>query len=210
MGIDLYYMAASPSCRSVLMLAKAVEVELNLITTNLMAKEHLSEEFLALNPQHTIPTIDDNGFVLCESRAILAYLAEKYGDSVLIPSTPEGRAIVNQRLYFDLGVLWPCFRDYYMAQLRYGKEPDEEQFKKVQEGIGWLDGFLEGKEWAAGDELTIADFALAATYSSFDAAGFDGSAYPNVINWFEKCKAELPGYEVNQEGLNEFKQLFGL
>jgi len=69
MVLDFYYVPGSAPCRSVLMTAKAVGVDLNLKLTNLMAGEHLTPEFIKMNPQHTIPTLNDDGFALWESRA---------------------------------------------------------------------------------------------------------------------------------------------
>lgn len=89
------------------MLAKALGVQLNLKALNLQAKEHLTPEFLKLNPQHTIPTLVDNNFAIWESRAILGYLVEKYAkNDSLYPKDPQKRAVVNQRLYFDMGTLY--------------------------------------------------------------------------------------------------------
>lgn len=55
-----------------------------------------------LNPAHTVPTLVDNGFVLWESGAIMAYLVEKYAkDDSLYPKDIEKRAIIDQLLHFS-------------------------------------------------------------------------------------------------------------
>lgn len=89
------------------MVAKVLGVDLNLKQLNVHAQENMAPEFLKINPQHSIPTLVDNGFALWESRAILGYLVDKYGkDDSLYPKDPQKRAVVNQRLYFDLGSLY--------------------------------------------------------------------------------------------------------
>ena len=52
MPIDFYYTAASAPCRSVMMTAKVVGVELNMKPLDLMAGEQMKPEFVAINPQH--------------------------------------------------------------------------------------------------------------------------------------------------------------
>lgn len=117
MPIDLYYMDASAPCRSVMMTAKVLGVELNLKFLNLMSGEHMKPEFLKINPQHNVPTIDDNGFYLNESRAICAYLVNQYGkDDKLYPKDPKVRAKVDQRLYFDMGVFYYRFGQVYYVR----------------------------------------------------------------------------------------------
>lgn len=66
---------------------------------------------MKINPQHTVPTLVDNGFVLTESRAIILYLAEKYapGNS-LYPTDVKQRALINQRLQFDVGTFYQRLR----------------------------------------------------------------------------------------------------
>lgn len=66
MPLDFYWMPASSPCRAALLTAKAVGLELNLKELNLMAGEQMKPEFVALNPQHCVPTIVDEDFVLWE------------------------------------------------------------------------------------------------------------------------------------------------
>ncbi|EDW42477.1 GM24014 [Drosophila sechellia] len=88
--MDFYYMPGGGGCRTVIMVAKALGLELNKKLLNTMEGEQLKPEFVKLNPQHTIPTLVDNGFSIWESRAIAVYLVEKYGkDEYLLPKDPR-------------------------------------------------------------------------------------------------------------------------
>lgn len=61
-----------------------------------------------MNPQHTVPTMDDNGFYIWDSHAISTYLIQKYGkDDSLYPKDLQKRAVIDQRLHFDSGTLFP-------------------------------------------------------------------------------------------------------
>ncbi|XP_055591429.1 glutathione S-transferase 1 isoform X2 [Uranotaenia lowii] len=207
--MDFYYLPGSAPCRAVQMTAAAVGVELNLKLTNLMAGEHMKPEFLKLNPQHCIPTLDDNGFSLWESRAICAYLAEKYGkDDSLYPKDPQKRAVVNQRLYFDQGTLYQRFADYFYPQV-FAKQPaNPELEKKIYEALEFLNTFLAGGKYVAGDHLTIADLSILATISTYDVAKVDLAKYSNVSSWYARLRKEAPGTAINEAGAAEFKKYF--
>lgn len=77
--------------------------------------ENKSKEYSKLNPLHQVPVlIDDDGFVLTESRAIAAYLVtsrDPTGKSTLYPADPMKRAIVDQRLYYDATVVFQSHVD---------------------------------------------------------------------------------------------------
>lgn len=211
MTIDFYYTPGSAPCRSVLLTAKALGVNLNLKELDLMKGEHLQADFVKINPQHNVPTLVDNGFALNESRAIISYLADKYGkDDSLYPKDPKKRALVNQRLYFDMGVLYQRFGDLYYPAIFGGAALDPEKKKKLDEAYGFLDKFLEGSTWVAGNNITIADMTVAATVSTAaDSVGYDISPYPHVVKWFAKAKTSLTGYdEANQKGVDAFKALY--
>ncbi|KRT81940.1 Glutathione S-transferase, partial [Oryctes borbonicus] len=115
--MDLYIASMSPPCNAVLLVAKALKLNLNVKEVNLTNGDNKTPEFLKMNPQHTVPTLDDSGFYLWESRAILTYLVNKYGsrDDPLYPKDPKPRALVEQRLYFDAINLYPAFAKCYVS-----------------------------------------------------------------------------------------------
>ena len=113
--MDLYYNSSSPPCRSVLMVAYILRVKLNLKPVDLMAREQYHPDFLKINPQHKVPTLDDEGFYVTESRAICAYLVDKFGQNdSLYPENEDERALVDSRLYFDASILMPNFTNLYV------------------------------------------------------------------------------------------------
>lgn len=205
--MDLYWLPGSAPCRSVLLTAKALDVEVNTKLVDLMKGEQMTPEFLKMNAQHTVPTLDDNGFYLHESRAILGYLVHQYGkDDSLYPKDPKKRAHVDQLLYFDMGTLYQRFGEYFYPVIFGNASFDPEKKTKMDEAVGFLNTFIGDSTYAAGDKLTIADLALVATISTFDVASYDFSPYPNVKRWFEKVKATAPGYEeANGKNVLAFK-----
>ncbi|MCL4149012.1 UNVERIFIED_CONTAM: hypothetical protein GTU68_010216 [Idotea baltica] len=84
-------------------------------------------------------------------------------------------------------------------------KPDPAKLETFHEALAWLNGFLEGHDFAVGSSITVADFVLIASVSSFMEAGIDFSKYPNVTAWAERCKSQIKGYESeNGEGAKEF------
>lgn len=130
---------------------------------------------------------------------------DKYGkDDSLYPKDPQKRAVVNQRLFFDIGTFYQNFSDYYypVMEAMMAKKTlvgDPKKYEKSQEAARLLDGFLANSKYAAGDEITIADFSLLPGVTIFDVSGFDYTPYPNILRWYELCKKTLPGVEYNEE-----------
>lgn len=214
MPIDLYYHPASPPCRAVQLTAQALGLPLNLRFVDLPAGAHLAADFVAINAQHTVPTLVDNGLVLTESRAICVYLVERYGkpDDALYPRDLQLRATINQRLYFDLGTLYASLHGFYYERLFCGaRTADAQRQLQVEAALDLLDRYLAGQTFAAGAHFTLADIALVATVSSYvhaDGLALDAQRHANVRRWFAKCKQVTPRYDVNVEGLREYKKLF--
>ncbi|XP_034937799.1 glutathione S-transferase 1-1-like [Chelonus insularis] len=209
MPIDLYHTPGSSPSRAVRLVAAALGVNLNLKLLNLAGGEHLKPEFIKINPQHCVPTLVDGDLTLWESRAISCYLANQYGkNDSLYPKDPKARALVDQRLYFDMGTVYQSFGDYYYPMLFAGAPHDPTKYEKIGNCLDLLNKFLEGQNYVAGNNMTIADLSLVTSVTNIQLIKFDISKYANVTKWLERIKSEAPKYEeINGEGLKAFQGL---
>lgn len=209
MGVDFYYAAPSAPCRAVLITAKAIGVPLNLKPISIPDGETRTPEFLKMNIRHTVPTANDDGFIVVESRATMTYLMNKYApDSELYPKDPQKRAKVDEMLFYDCSVLYDRFGQY-VYPVAFGQEAalSPEKKARFEEALQWLDHYIkENGGYVAGDKMTIADFTCAASVASFEAVEVvDLTKYENVSTWLAKCKTEIEGYEeTNGKGAAEF------
>lgn len=115
----LFGVDGSPPTRFCLLTTKAIDLDIDYRVVNMAGGEHRSEEFLQKNPLHTVPVLEDNGKYLTDSHAICTYLVQKYGSKKhqeeLYPSDLFQRSLVDQKLYFDAGVLFPKLRNIFVS-----------------------------------------------------------------------------------------------
>lgn len=202
--MDFYYCLMSAPCRGPMLTAKALGIDLNMKTVNIMGGDQMKPEFVAINPQHCVPTLVDGDLKLWESRAISAYLVNQYGkDDSLYPKDPKKRALVDKMLYFDIGTLYSRFGQWVYPVLFGGASPDPEKLEKLYEALGWLDSYLLDT-FIAGPKPTIADHALVASVSTFAAGGVDIARFPKISAWLSACKSSMAGYDENEKGAQQF------
>lgn len=115
----LYTTSLSPPGRAVQLTIKALGLDVEVREVNLIKGDHLTDEFLKMNPQHTIPTLVDGENVLWDSHAIIIYLVRKYGkeNDSLYPNDVYLQAKIMQHLHFDSGVLFARLRFLYVSVL---------------------------------------------------------------------------------------------
>ncbi|RWS22568.1 glutathione S-transferase 1: isoform D-like protein, partial [Leptotrombidium deliense] len=209
MGIELYSMVMSMPCRAVLMTAKLINVSLDIKPVDLSKQEQLTNEnLIKINPQKCIPTMNDNGFVLWESRAIMRYLIDKYAENnELYPRDVNKRAKIDQLLDFDLGTL-DKFQRLFLQPLLFGKPMNREYEANFRNSLKLLDIFVSNKKFVTSDTLTLADISIIASLSFAEACEFDFSGYVNVVKWMKRVKEGIACFdEINKTAMQNFTML---
>lgn len=157
-----------------------------------------------MNPQHTIPVLDDNGTIVTDSHAICAYLCEKYGtNDQLYPKDLAARALVDSRMHFDSGFLFGRIR-FLIEPILYLKNPHllQDRIEYLQMSWEIMEAFLKLRPFIAGDQLTIADLCCAASVTSItDIAPIDEKLYPKFVDWLKRIRQLSYFDEVNAEGV---------
>ena len=147
-------------------------------------------DYLALNPNGRLPTIDDNGFVLWESLAITLYLAKKHATGTLYPASLEGEA---EAWKWSLWAVQEVDRGVNIWSLHAVRLPPEdrdpqklaEALKVIDAPFKVLNGALAGRRYLLGNEFTVADLNVTAVISR--AIDMDLSALPHLGAWLKRC-----------------------
>ncbi|XP_065367941.1 glutathione S-transferase 1-like [Calliphora vicina] len=196
--LTLYGLDASPPVRACLLTLKALNLPFEYIRINLLEKQHLSPEYLKKNPQHTVPTLEDDGHFIWDSHAIIAYLVSKYGkDDSLYPKDFLKRALVDQRLHFESGVMFQGGLRAITGPLFFRNETrvPQHQIDAIVDIYNFLEVFLNNGPYMAGDHLTIADFSIVTSVTSLVAfVDIDSSKYTKLTAWIKRLES-LPYYQ---------------
>lgn len=155
-------------------------------------------EFLALNPNGSVPVIVDDGFVLWESNAIMCYLAETRA-SDLMPMNGRERALVDQWLSWQASELNPAWTYAVHALLR--KNPAFADTRRIAESIAkWgaamqmLDDQLaQGSGFVVNGRLSLADIALGLSEHRWFSTPFDRPELPAVKAHYDALRGTENG-----------------
>jgi glutathione S-transferase len=174
------------------MALKYLMLEHEIVDVDMAKGEHFTEEFLQKNPVGQVPVLEDDGFYIRESVAILQYLADRYkSDEAFYPADLQKRAIVNQIMAFHLSSLYPAIGNYLIYPLIFGLERTEENLEKLNKALKSFDRILEKQNttYVAGNEVTIADLTLVMGIVCCEGiANLDLSPFSKVAEWYSEFK----------------------
>ncbi len=154
--MKLYYFP-SPNPQKVRFAMLELGIDCEMVPVDLTKGEHRTPEFLALNPCGRVPVLIDDGTILWESHAILAYLGDKTGR--LWPTTASGRADALRWMFYLAQHVSPSATDLAFnriaAKLR-GLPPDEAAIargeKALPGAIDVLENHLARNKWIPGND----------------------------------------------------------
>jgi glutathione S-transferase len=196
MPIKLYNSKVSPYARKVRLIAAELDLPVEKIELDFQKGDPRKPEYLAMNPNGKVPTIDDDGFVLWESIAILKYLAGKKGK--LLPADARGRAEADQWMFWWANHPEPAIEllIYELLLKSYFGKPgnDPSIIAEAHDQLGRflpvLEKRLTGKEYVMG-ELSVADFAMAPLLELGPRRlNVSLDKYPNITAWLARLQAK--------------------
>jgi len=156
-------------------------------------------QYRALNPNGLVPTIEDSGFVLWESNAIVRYLSAKHSAGKLWPENLNVRAEADKWMDWQNSTVWPALRPLFWGLIR---TPIDQRDEKVLEQsrvrtaeiLAYLDDHLKNHAYVAGDALTMGDIPVGCGVWRWFALPIQRPELPHLHRWFQLLR-QRPAYQ---------------
>ena len=153
------------------------------------------DAYTRISPFRQAPVIDDDGFVVTESAAIVLYLAEKAGK--LIPGDVQGRTRVIQWCFAAVGTVEPTLTCLDVIEIfdrdNVARKVGAEVRKLAGRWLGGVERRLDGREWIACADFTVADIMMAGVLRTIRKTDLM-DPFPKVKAYYERCRAR-PAWE---------------
>jgi GST-like protein len=200
--IDFYYFP-TPNTWKVSIMLEECELEYNVIPIDIMNGQQFEPWFLKVSPNNRVPAIvdhdikgpDGESLSIFESGAILIHLAEKTGK--FWPQDLYKRAKVMEWVMWQMGGMGPMggqanhFNAYAGEHLPYAINRFVKEVARLWDLLDWK---LEGQDWIANNEYSLADMVCWGWVDLHELQGQDLNDTPNLKRWYEKM-AERPGVQ---------------
>jgi glutathione S-transferase len=166
-------------------------LEYERIDTGMQYGVNNTPEYKAMNPNGLVPTIDDDGFILWESHAIVRYLARKHGMGSLWPGDPRAAADADRWMEWYSTSLWQHVRPIFWTLVRTPPEKRnmgevEEHRQKLGGLLAIADARLKDRDYLAGASFTMADIPLGVACFRWFNLPIERPALGNLAHWFTR------------------------
>lgn len=146
-----------------------------------------TDEYGRISPFRQVPVIEDDGFVVAESAAVVLYIAEKAGK--LLPPDVRGRTRVVQWCFAATSTVEPTLQSMDVIEI-FGNGSDQKLSADVRKlarrWLGDVERRLEGREWIACDDFTVADIMMAGVLRTIRKTDLM-EPFPRLKAYYERC-----------------------
>jgi glutathione S-transferase len=174
-------------------------------------------EFLKLNPNGLVPTLEDGDIVLWESNTIMRYLARKYDQQGRFPNDIASQYGSEKWLDWQVGTLWPALRAPFLGLTRVPE--NERKYEAIKKGyqdtnnlLELLDTVLANQNYCSGKQFHIGDIALGLCVArwilvdeTFPEKTGGRTKLKNIDVWLKRLETETLFNEIVEKQLNIIK-----
>jgi glutathione S-transferase len=193
--LKLYHTPISANSRRVWITLLEKNLEFELIEKNLDG-DQFQPEFLAISPFHHIPVVEDNGFAVIESLAILDYLEAQYPTPALLPTDAKALAIVRMVELVAINELQPVLSPLIFPNSD-NPEKTEAAKQKTATVLKFFEGLLGDNLYFGGDKLTLGDIVAGCNISLLPIMGVGLDEYPRLKAWCDRL-IQRPAWQATQ------------
>jgi glutathione S-transferase len=167
-----------------------------------------SPEYLAMNPNGTVPTLRDGELVLWESHAIVRYLASQYGAGSLWPESARHRAACDQWTDWAVAEFQKGWIEVFWLLVRTPEaQRDDEKIARAvaltERLLTILDGRLAQSEWLGGESFTYADIPAGTAMFRWTTMAIDRQPHPHLERWHRALRERIAYREAVEVDYSE-------
>lgn len=202
MSLKIHAFPLSPRNFKVLLVANHLELDYEFVFCDLNKGMQKQPSYAAININQRAPALEDGDFKLWESNAIVQYLASKK-PGTLVPTDEQGRADVLRWQFWESTTFDPSVAilayERLVKGLFGGGPPDpvevEKGIAKFDAAARILNAHLKGRDYVAGNRLSVADFSLGSALILAQPAQLPIEPYAEIRRWGARL-AELPAWRA--------------
>lgn len=191
--MKLYHLPLSGHAHRAVLFLSLLGQKAELIEVDIPNGAHRTPEYLKLNPFGQVPVLDDDGFIVNDSNAILVYLATKLGRKDWLPDDLESVARVQKWLSVAAGEIAYGACAARLITVFGADFRAEEVIARAHRILTLINQELVRHQFIIGDKPTIADVALYSYIVAAPEGNVDLTPYPDVRQWLTRIEA-LPGF----------------
>lgn len=158
-----------------------------------------TQDYRVMNPNGTVPTIDDDGFVLWESNSIVRYLAMQYAPDLLYGDNVQTFASASRWMDWENNEL---LHGQHILVMQLVRLPDDQRNpaeleaarQELLKPFGILDNALSHSPYVAGDRFTMGDIPLGIRAHRWYLFDIERPAMPNLERWYAAIR-ERPAFQ---------------